>query len=68
MEEAIKVIAGVLAREAHGERLALDAPIFAAQLFLQHGDLVATTACGWFSAANAQAKLEAGHATSSTCS
>ena len=34
LAEAIKVIAGVLAREAHAGRLTLDAPIFAAQQFL----------------------------------
>ena len=33
-EDAVKLIAGVLEREARRERLALDAPIFAAQLFL----------------------------------
>ena len=33
-EDAVKLIAGVLEREARAERLALDAPIFAAQLFL----------------------------------
>ena len=34
MDEAIRVIAGVLVREAHAGRLTLDAPIFAAQQFL----------------------------------
>ena len=33
-EDAVKLIAGVLEREARAERLALDAPNFAAQLFL----------------------------------
>ena len=33
-EDAVKLIAGLLEREARAERLALDAPIFAAQLFL----------------------------------
>lgn len=33
-EEAIELIAGLLKREARAERLTLDAPIFAAQLFL----------------------------------
>ncbi len=33
-EDAVKLIAGLLEREARAERLALDAPIFAARLFL----------------------------------
>ena len=33
-EEAVKLIAGLLEREARAERLTLDAPTFAAQLFL----------------------------------
>jgi len=33
-EEAIRLIAGVLEREAHAERLTLDDPVFAAQQFL----------------------------------
>jgi hypothetical protein len=33
-EDAVKLIAGVLEREARAQRLTLDAPIFAAQLYL----------------------------------
>ncbi len=33
-EDAVKLIAGLLEREARAEQFALDAPIFAAQLFL----------------------------------
>ena len=67
-EEAVKLIAGVLERESRAQRLTLDAPIFAAQLFLRMVISWPQSRAMGLGRPMTPPNSMPGHATSSTCS